>query len=205
MSFLKQSIQDFIQSIDSKSPTPGGGSVSALSALLGMSLARMMGHVSIGRKAFRNLSQEHQEEFMQAYEDLGILQKQVEPLIDKDAEAFDAIMTAYRLPKETVQEQQIRRDTIQKATIGAIEVPLEVATLSFQALGLLPPLLSYGNKNASSDVKVAALELQTAILGGLLNVEINLSGLLDKDAVSRYQKQVDDMRLATTERISSLL
>ena len=197
MSFLQQTVEEFLAQIDSKSATPGGGSVSALSASLGIALARMMGQVSIGRKAFRNLPNEHQEEFLQAFEELGLLQEQVRPLIDKDSEAFNAIMNAYKLPKETEQEKQLRNEAIQQATVGAIEIPLQVSTLSFQALALLPPMLAYGNKNASSDVKVAALELQTAILGGLLNVEINLSGLSDNTLIEHYQSQVDTLRTNT--------
>lgn len=197
MSFLHQTIEEFLAQVDSKSATPGGGSVSALSATLGISLARMMGQVTIGRKVFRNLPNEQQEEFMQAFEDLGILKEQVTPLIDKDSEAFNAIMNAYKLPKETEQERQQRNEAIQQATIGAIEVPIQVSTLAFQALELLPPMLAYGNKNASSDVKVAALELQTAILGGFLNVEINLSGLSDNTLIEHYQSQVDTLRTNT--------
>jgi formiminotetrahydrofolate cyclodeaminase len=205
MSYLNHSIKEFIEKIDSKSPTPGGGSVSALSALLGIALARMMGQVSIGRKAFRSLPEEHQQEFMQAYEELGLLYDQAFPLIDKDAEAFTAIMDAYKLPKESEEERTKRQDAIQQATTGAIDVPMQVGKLSFQALELLPPMLAYGNKNASSDVKVAALELQTAIKGALLNVEINLTGLLDQDAVRAYQIEVDTLREETKNRIDRLL
>lgn len=204
MSFLDHSVNEFISNIDSKSPTPGGGSVSALSACLGIALARMMGHVSIGRKAFRALPKEHQEEFMQAYEELGLLLEQVRPLVDRDADAFNAVMDAHRLPKESQEERSLRLDTIQKTTIGAIEIPLHVALLSERALGLLLPLLTYGNKNASSDVKVAALELQTAINGALLNVEINLPGLSDSDKVEEYQSTIQRLRDQTTIKMREL-
>lgn len=205
MSFLNHTIEEFVAKIDSKSATPGGGSVSALSGVLGIALARMMGQVSIGRKAFQKLPEEQQKAFMEAYTHLGYLADEVRPLIDQDADAFNAIMDAYKLPKESEEERIQRQHAIEQATIGAIEVPLQVATLSFQALTLLPTMLAYGNKNASSDVKVAALELQTAILGGLLNVEINLSGLSDPDSIQSYQAKVNELRHATKTKISEVL
>lgn len=204
MSFLQNTIEDFVGKVDSKSPTPGGGSVSALSALLGISLARMMGHVTIGRKAFLRLEEEYQQDFLEAFEQLGILQEHVTPLIDEDSKAFNAIMEAYRLPKETSDEKKARNHAIEQATIGAIEVPLAIAECANEALALLPPILAYGNKNAASDVKVAALELHTAILGAVLNIEINLSGLSDPTLVTSFQEEANKLRKSANELVQKI-
>lgn len=205
MSFVNKTIRQFIDEVDSKSPTPGGGSVSALSAVLGVSLARMVCHVTIGRKAFLKLDEEQQQEILTAFEALGVLKEDLLPLIDEDTQAFNKIMDAYRLPKETTQQELLRHDAIEKATIGAIEVPLQVALLSLQALKTLAPIAKYGNKNAISDVGVAAQELHTAVVGALMNVEINVSGLSDVLLQEKYQQQVETNRQSLFEELSEVM
>jgi len=204
MSFLHQTLLQFLEEVDSKSATPGGGSVSALSALLGISLARMVCHVTIGRKAFKALSEEQQQELHTAFEELAWLKEAVLPLVDEDTKAFNAIMEAYRLPKESDQEQHIRNQAIEQATIGAIDVPLHVASLSLQAVQQLPPIVTFGNKNAISDVGVALLELSTAAQGALMNVEINLSGLSDVKQKAHYTETSDQLKQALFENIQNV-
>lgn len=205
MSFLGHTVQEFLDQVDSKSPAPGGGSVSAISALLGVGLARMVGHITIGRKAFKALDSNQQETFLSAFEELGLIQKQLSPLVDKDTEAFNAIMAAYTLPKDTEVQQAQRNEAIQQATIQAIDVPLLVASLSHQALQVMGPIEAYGNKNALSDVGVAVLELNTAVRGALMNVQINIAGLQDKDLQQMYQQQVIEIKRSSYDLVGSLL
>jgi formiminotetrahydrofolate cyclodeaminase len=194
MNFLNSYLNDFIDQIDSKNPTPGGGSVSALSALLGVSLIRMVGHLTIGRKAYRSLEPSVQEEMLQSFSALEQLKLNLLPLIDKDASAFNEIMKAYKLPKDTEHEIKVKEDAILKATIQAIEVPLSVAKLSLEALKLTPVFEQYGNKNAISDIHVALLELNTAIKGALMNVEVNVTGLTDDLLKERYTKESEHIK-----------
>ncbi len=196
MSFLENSLNDFLNQIDSSSPTPGGGSASALSSLLGVALARMVGHVTVNKKSFQKLDEETQKQFLNSFDKLENLKQNLLPLIDEDAKSFDLVMEAYRLPKITPMEKATRVKKIQDATLKATEVPLQVAKLSLDALFLLPPILSYGNKNALSDVKVAMLQLYTAIKGALLNVSINLPVIDDETKRQYFEKEV---QLATTK------
>ena len=175
MSFFKSSLDDFLKQIDSSSPTPGGGSASALASLVGVNLARMVGHVTIKKKSFAKLEAKTQKQFVEAFEALQEIQAKLYPLVDEDAKAFDLVMQAYRLPKQTPLEKATRIKKVQEATLKATEVPLTVAKLSLDALMLLPPILAYGNKNALSDVKVSMLELYTGIKGALFKFIGNCS------------------------------
>jgi formiminotetrahydrofolate cyclodeaminase len=201
MKLIEHQLHQFLGAIDSSSPAPGGGSVSALSALMGVSLARMVGHLTIHRKAFQKQSEQDRTRFTDVFEQLDRLKGELLPLVDADTDAFEGVMAAYRMPKATELEQQRRQDAIQEATVQAIEVPLRVATLGMDALDHLAVILQFGNPNATSDVGVAALQLKAAVHGALMNVRINLGTLTNTDLQSTYLHQVEDI----TKRLSSLV
>jgi formiminotetrahydrofolate cyclodeaminase len=188
MKLIDLSVNDFIQEVDSCSPAPGGGSVSALASTLGASLLRMVGHLTISKKKFLALPAETQTEFKLALEQLLLIKVQLTDLIDADTASFNQIMCAYQLPKEKPEELVIRNQKIQEATLGAIQVPLAVANLSLKALQSIAPLLKNGNKNALSDLGVGALMLFSGLEGAILNVEINLGGLDDRTIAESCQQ-----------------
>lgn len=204
MSLLHLTVSEFLEQVDSKKPAPGGGSVSALSSVLGVSLAKMVGHLTIGRKAYRALDEEKQQLLIDTFDQLDHLKQQLLPLIDQDTEAFNQIMSAYRLPKETEEEKTLRSDAIQEATLRAIEVPMKVAILSLDALNLLFPLVKYGNQNALSDVGVSALELSTGANGALYNVNINLPSLNNDVARKNYKIQADKIEQDVTVLVEQI-
>lgn len=193
MKLIEQTVLDFIKSVNSSSPAPGGGSVSALSGSLSAALARMVGHLTIPKKAFKALTKEEQELFTQAFETLDELGHELLLLIDKDTEAFNTIMEAFKLPKSTDEEKKQRRQAIRDATIVATEVPLTVARRSIEILELLPIIVQFGNKNCLSDVGVAALQAEAAIKGALMNVKINLPGIKDESLKKAYQDDLDTL------------
>lgn len=187
MKLIDLRIHEFINEVDSKSPAPGGGSVSALISSLGVSLARMVGHLSVSKKKFRNLDQEIQDEFNNHLDHLLVIKDELSSLIDKDTEAFNKIMSAFQIPKE---EADIRKRAIEAATLEAIKVPYKVSTISFKALEMLSFILAYGNKQTVSDLGVAALSLATGIEGASLNVLINLPGLSDEEQINMYKTEM---------------
>ncbi|QMS84801.1 cyclodeaminase/cyclohydrolase family protein [Candidatus Xianfuyuplasma coldseepsis] len=191
MKLIDHTIEDFINQVDSSSPAPGGGSVSALSATMGVALLRMVGHITIGRKAFNKYSEDQQQAFIDAWNKLDDIKQDLIPLIDEDTDAFNQIMTAFKLPKTTEDEIKYRQQAIQGATIYAIDVPLRVANLCMKALRTIEPIKAYGNRNAISDVEVAELQLQAACHGALKNVSINITSLSNQKLVEAYQMQVD--------------
>ncbi len=193
MKLIDMKLNDFINEIDSKSPAPGGGSVSALSAALGVSLARMVGHLTVDKKKFLALPSEIQLEFKDTCDSLIMIKDQLISLIDLDTDSFNMIMGAFKMPKETESEQKIRNEKIQDGTLEAIRVPIKVASLSLSAMHQIPYILKYGNKQTISDLGVSTLMLSSGIDGACMNVLINLPGLDDKITAAQFKKQVDDL------------
>jgi formiminotetrahydrofolate cyclodeaminase len=193
MKLIDNKIIEFIDQVDSKSPAPGGGSVSALCGAIGASLIRMVGHLTVEKKKFLALDPKVQLEFKSTLSELLMIKEQLILLVDKDTDAFNMILKAYGLPKTTEQEIAIRKNEIQAATLEAIMVPLKVATLSMSALNHLDTILQNGNKSAISDLGVAILTLITGVEGASLNVLINLSGLEDHIAAQQFRNQVEEL------------
>lgn len=183
------SVEQFINEVDSKSPAPGGGSVSALSSSLGIALAKMVGHLTIGKKKFKALDEDVQDRFNNALHILNGIKDQMIELIDKDTEAFNLIMAAFSLPKETEEEKTHRLEQIELGTLEAIKVPYRIAELSYTAMQQLEMVLKYGNKNALSDLGVSTLLLQAGLEGAILNVKINLPGISDEEVKHFYTEE----------------
>ncbi|MCR3905501.1 MAG: cyclodeaminase/cyclohydrolase family protein [Tenericutes bacterium] len=193
MKLVDYKVNDFITEVDSKSPAPGGGSVAALSSTLGVALTRMVGHLTVGKKKFLSLPIETQLEFKTVHDSLIMMKDQLELLIDEDTNSFNMIMEAFKLPKDTDKQLEIRKEKIQAATHEAIRIPVKVASLSLSALHQLPYILKYGNKQTVSDIGVATLLLASGIEGACMNILINLPGLDDAIAVQQYENQANDM------------
>jgi len=171
---------DIINEIDSSSPTPGGGSVSALVGALGICLSRMYGHLSVNKKKFLALDESIQNHFVSCFNELESYKNHLIDCIDKDCDAYNTFMSAYRLPKNTNEEISIRVHELSKATLIAIESPYNIMIESLKAIELCNELIEYGNVNAISDLACGVIFLDAAIQGAGLNVQINLSSLDEK-------------------------
>ena len=187
MKLTNLKVTEFINEVDSKAVTPGGGSVSALSSSLGVALVRMVGHVTVNKKKFRAMDSDIQDKYKKAINSLESIKEELILLVDKDTDAFNLIMSAFRMPKETDAEKVLRKQAILDGTIEAIKVPFRVAEISYAALKEISFILEYGNINAVSDIGVGALMLTSGIEGSLLNVEINLPGLVDEQMIDFYK------------------
>lgn len=193
MKLVDLSVTSFIQEVDSKSPAPGGGSVSAVMSSMGVALARMVGHLSVEKKKFLALDSTIQFEFKDIISSLIIIKDTLIDLIDRDTDAFNAIMTAYQMPKSTPEEITLRHEKIQEGTVQAIMVPLKVATLSLSAMHQFDFIVKYHNQQTLSDLGVAVLALSSGALGACLNVMINLPSLTDHIAQKQYQIQTEEL------------
>lgn len=181
---IEKTALEILNEIDSSSPTPGGGSVSALVAALGISLSGMYAHLSIHKKKFLALDESTRQQFLEHFMALEDLKKELTQAIDEDCKAYDHVMSACRLPKNTDEEIRFRQKEIQQATYIAIESPYHIMELSLQASRLCEKMISNGNKNAISDLACGIIFLDAAIQGASVNVEINLSSLDEKE---RYE------------------
>jgi methenyltetrahydrofolate cyclohydrolase len=190
MKLIELKTIDFLNEVDSKSPAPGGGSVAALLSSLGISLIRMVGHLTIEKKKFKQLPDDIQTLFFRKTNELLNLKDELIQLIDADTEAFNRIMEAYNMPKATEADLSERLKAIEQATIEAITVPQTVANLSLRAIEDLDIIMTYGNPMTISDIGVGVLSLCAGIEGACLNMLINLSGLsLEKD-IKMYKHEV---------------
>jgi len=183
------SVSEFIDEVAATSPAPGGGSVSALAAALGAALTSMVCHLTIGKKKYENV----QDEMIRALGQTDELRAKLTDLIDQDTEAFNGVMRAFGMPKETEEQKLRRSEAIQEATRDATLVPLEVMKLSEQAITLAKAVAENGNVNSISDAGVAGLILKAACEGAAYNVRINLATLTDTRFVAETKTLADAM------------
>jgi methenyltetrahydrofolate cyclohydrolase len=176
MTFQEMSLANFSDVLASKEPTPGGGCASALSGALAASLAAMVARITAGSKKFADRAEQMNEIVTEA----DRLRGEFLVLVDEDARAFDQVMAAFRMPKETPEQQAARSQAVQQAYKAAVEPPMKVCTRSFRVLELALQLAEQGNPSAASDAGVGALLAATALEGGALNVQINLGSIKDE-------------------------
>lgn len=188
MRLIDMTVIDFANEVDSNSPAPGGGSVSALASDIGVGLARMMAHLSFGKKKFEALDEATKEEFKVRFDKLAEIRAELSTLVDKDTDSFNEFMKAVKMPKETDEEKAAREKAMYEATVFSIEVPYRTATLSLEALRLLDFLVANGNQNAITDIGVGTLMLCTGLEGAVLNVKVNLMGLENKELHDKFSQ-----------------
>ncbi len=172
---IHHTVSDFLDALASASPTPGGGSVAALSGAQGAALLSMVCSLTLGKKKYADV----QEEMAHLLEQAKALRHELTALIQADIEAFDSVSAAYKLPKESPQEQAARHAAIQQALQEATRVPMRVAEACAHVLELCRPVAEKGNRSAISDAGVAALMAEAGLRGAALNVLINLKAIQD--------------------------
>ncbi|HDQ00431.1 MAG TPA: glutamate formimidoyltransferase [bacterium] len=183
---VKKDLRDFTNELSSDSPAPGGGSVSALAGALAAGLSSMVANLSIGKAEYEPV----REEMMDVAVGAQTLKDQLLVLVDKDTEAFNALMAAFSMKKKTDEQIKQRERAIEAATQTACSVPLEVMHHSIQVLKLAKSAAEKGNENAASDAGVASLLAKSAVEGAGLNVKINLPGIKSKEFVETTKNEL---------------
>jgi formiminotetrahydrofolate cyclodeaminase len=175
----KKTVNAFLDELASSSPAPGGGSVAALSGALGAALTTMVCNLTIGKKKYAEVEADMKKVKAEAEK----LRTRFTELVDQDTQAFNKVMEAYGLPKDSDAQKALRLAAIREATKEATLVPLEVMKHCIDAMALAQQVASAGNRNSVSDAGVSALMLHAACESAALNVKINLNGLADSDFV----------------------
>lgn len=171
----------FLEQLAAGTPTPGGGAAAAYSAAAAAALVAMVARVTVGKKKYAAV-----EEQMQAIiEQADRLRADLETEVQRDSRAFEKVMDAMKLPKDNPQEQHIRQEAIQQATLGAALVPLDVARKAVQVLELAAQVMAEGNLNAISDGATGAALARAALNGAGFNIRINANSLQDRKTVQR--------------------
>lgn len=168
-------LNSFADLTASESPAPGGGSVSAAVGALGASLGTMVANLSSHKRGW-----DDKWEFFSDWAEKGqALKDRLLWLVDEDTRAFNAILTAVRMPKGSEEEKKARKQAMQDATRYAIEIPFQVLETSFEIFDLATEMVKKGNPNSISDAGVAALCARAAMHGAWMNVKINIQGFDD--------------------------
>lgn len=199
MSDLK--VTEFLAETASSSPVPGGGSVAALSAALAAGLTEMVAGLTVGRKGF----EAEKEEMNSILEKAGALRNKLIEDIQRDSDAYEQVMTAFKLPKATDQQKTQRSKAIQSGLKQAARVPLEVALKALEILHLAETVVNRGNRNAVTDGAVGTMLARTAGLAALYNVKINLGSIKDKSFVEDTSKTVNRLEEQIVEKEQQIL
>jgi len=181
----KHGMKGFLDSVASNTPTPGGGSVSALAGSLSAALGAMVCGLTVGKKKYADVS----DELKNIMGKVETLRGELTFMIEKDAQGFERVLQARRMPKYTEFEITQRNAKIQEATLVATSVPLEVMEKTIQIMEYLPVIAEKGNINSISDVGVANLMAISAVKGALMNVKINLPGLEDEAIKKNFNEK----------------
>ena len=174
---INKTVKGFVNETASESPAPGGGSISAMMGTMGVALATMVANLSSHKQGW----DERWEEFSNWAEKGQNYKETLLNLIDEDTNAFNKIMEAFALPKNTAEEKVLRKKVIQDATKYATEVPFKVMQTAYNSMEVIKAMAEIGNPNSVTDAGVGALAARSAVIGAFLNVKINAASLEDKN------------------------
>jgi len=194
MKWMDMTLGDFQDALSSSDPTPGGGTAAAVALGQAAALTRMVAQLTLGKEKWVDGWTDAEK----ANSIVDTIYHRAGELAQLDSDAFDEVMSSFRMPKSTDEETNNRRNAIRKATLTASEVPFETVTLGMELLNCQEALAQRGNGNAVSDVGVAALLTSAAIKGALFNVEINLQSLPEEMGEVMRQK-IPEMRKLCSE------
>jgi methenyltetrahydrofolate cyclohydrolase len=189
----EQTIEAFLRGLASDDPTPGGGAVAALSGATGAALISMVSNLTIGKRGY----EEAEERMRWVLDEAEAARTDFLELADRDATAFDAVMAAFKMPKETDGEKAVRSKAIQAGYESAARVPLEIAKRATELMELARETTEIGNVQAASDGACAGQALASAVWCATYNVEINAAALKDPAKAQALRDEVSAIRAST--------
>jgi glutamate formiminotransferase/formiminotetrahydrofolate cyclodeaminase len=199
-----ESLSEFVGSVASPSPTPGGGSVAAHAGALAAALAQMVAGLTMGKKKYAAVDAEMREIAVRAAE----LGNTLAALVARDASAYAVVAAAYKLPAESDVQAGEKARTVDDALMHAAEVPLETARACASVAELALAVAERGNTNASSDAGVAALLAEAGCIGASYNVRINVTSLGDKsrgEPLAREAKELVARTRALVDQVTAIV
>jgi glutamate formiminotransferase/formiminotetrahydrofolate cyclodeaminase len=183
---VNKKVAEFVDEVSRDTPAPGGGSIAALAGSLGAALAAMVANLSIGKPEFDS----KYEELNSLAEKAQAIKNQLLAAVDEDTQAFNAVLEAMRLPKDSPEQQAARREAMEAGYKHATQVPLRTAQLCREALELCLAAAKAGNTAMMSDAGVGALVAYAGVKGAVYNVRINLPHIKDKNFAEEIKVQL---------------
>ncbi len=181
---------DFLDSLAAGTPTPGGGSASAYSAAMGAGLICMVSRLTIGKKKYAEV-----EPLMwKILDQAEPLQQELREFVEKDAQAFESLLEATRMPREKPEDLLRRTEAISGATLHAAEIPLEVCRKTIRVMELALQAVQFGNLNAISDAASGFAMAQAALRGAGWNVQINLVSMTNSAAAQAMLSELQSIK-----------
>ena len=191
---------NFIEALAAATPTPGGGSAAAHAGAMGAALVAMVARLTIGRKKYAAVEDQMNEILKQAEH----LRLELTAAVKEDSLAFEGVMAAFKLPKGTLEQEKVRTEAIEKATLYATQVPFTVAQRSVSVMMLAERIVALGNLNAISDAASAAAMAHAALISAGYNVRINLAGLADQSAGDALLSQLHTLEGKATRLVKNV-
>jgi glutamate formiminotransferase/formiminotetrahydrofolate cyclodeaminase len=191
----RQAPAAFLEALASPEPTPGGGSAAAFSCAAGAALVAMVARLTLGRKKYAAAD----EQMRAALAKAEALSQEMQAAVTQDMAAFDALMAAYRLPRETDEQKNQRSQAVEQATLEAARVPLSVARKAVEVMEIALQVITSGNLNAISDGATGAAMARAALSGAGYNVRINVPGLQDQRAAQAMLAELSGCEQRATE------
>lgn len=192
-SLVQMTLRQFANETLSDSPAPGGGSVAALMGALGVSLGGMVANLSAGKRGW--------DDKLQFFSDWAVkaqgLKDELLWLVDEDTAAFNKVMAAFALPKDSAEEKAARTAAVEQANKYAAEIPLRVMETASRSYELLGAMAENGNPASISDVGVGLLAVRACVDGAAMNVRINLASLKDETAKPALREKLQKISAAS--------
>jgi glutamate formiminotransferase/formiminotetrahydrofolate cyclodeaminase len=198
---VSSSLKKFLSELASSSPAPGGGSVAALAGALGSALSSMVCNLTIGKKEYNDVKDEIKSIFKKSEK----LRKRLTDLIDEDTEAFNDVIKAFRMPKQTEEQKTIRKQAIQDGYKIAAKIPLETARNCEKVLNITMIVAEKGNRTSITDAAVSAIISKSALESAILNVQINLSSIKDERFIGNISKELEKIKRNSDRKIGMIM
>jgi glutamate formiminotransferase/formiminotetrahydrofolate cyclodeaminase len=187
---IDEDSSSFLDALASANPTPGGGSAAAWTAAEATALVAMVARLTIGKNKYKDVEPLMFSLVEQAEE----LRTRLQCAVDEDAAAFEKVMAAFKLPKETDEQIKVRKTAIQSATLEATRVPLETANMALTVMKLAETVCKSGNMNAITDAATAAQLAAASLTGAAANVSINLNELDDEKSKAEFGQELISLK-----------
>ena len=185
--YATEALQVYLDDAAADKPAPGGGSVSACAGALGAALVSMVCNLTRGREKFAGV----EDDIVTLVEASEAARARLELLLQEDTTAYNGVISAYKMPKETAEEQAARTAAVQAGLIVAADVPLEICRVAVEVCRLAKVAAGIGNPQAVTDAGIGAILGEAAVAGAALNVKINLGSIKDQAYVTRAAVEIE--------------
>lgn len=196
----KELLGQWVDTLASKAPVPGGGGASALGGALAAALGQMVANLTVGKKRYADV----EEEMQQSLFALNILQMELMALADKDAEVFAPLAAAYGMPTETEEQKAEKERVMEENLLAASLVPLGMMEKASAVLDVLELLEAKGSRMAVSDVGVAVQFARAALTGAVMNIYINTKSMKNREKADELNKKAAKLIEEGTEQADGI-